>query len=190
MCSRRSRSWRLRASAFRIGRTRRAKAVHPEIRGTLEQELEQVIKTFLSGSYKRRVQVVRLKDVDVIVVLNDPDGTFASSAGATLEIIREEAKCSALVRRTRLSVRVVKLFLHDYDFTVDLVHVTAEYLWRKTRRWPIDKAPHGETSRRRATPLWPYHRSGRRDETIRARAAPDVKRRGAASDKDTSLPQS
>jgi len=24
-------------------------------------------------------------------------------------------------------------------------HVTAEHLWRKTRRWPIDEAPHGET---------------------------------------------
>jgi hypothetical protein len=98
-----------------------AKAVHPEIRGTLEQELERVIKTFLSGSYSRRVQVVRLKDVDVIVVLNDPDGTFASSAGATLEIIREAAKCSDLVRRTRIGVRAVKLLLHDYEFTVDLV---------------------------------------------------------------------
>lgn len=24
-------------------------------------------------------------------------------------------------------------------------HITAEHLWRKTRRWPIDEAPHGET---------------------------------------------
>lgn len=98
-----------------------AKAVHPEIRGTLEKELEHHIKTFLSGSYSRRVQVVRLKDVDVLVVLDDPDGTFASSAEAALEAIREAAKRSDLVRRTKLGVRAVKLFLHEHDFTVDLV---------------------------------------------------------------------
>lgn len=98
-----------------------AKAVHPEIRGTLERELEQVVRTFLSGSYSRRVQVVRLKDVDIIVILDDPDGTFANSARAALEAIRESAKCSDLVRRTDLGVRAVKLLLHDYDFTVDLV---------------------------------------------------------------------
>lgn len=114
---------KLEAESVRIPdwENRAAKAVHPKIRGTLEQELEQVIRTFLSGSYRRRVQVVRLKDVDIIVILDDPDGTFASSAGATLEIIREAAKCSDLVRRTRLGVRAVKLFLHDYEFTVDLV---------------------------------------------------------------------
>jgi hypothetical protein len=98
-----------------------AKAVHPKIRKTLERELEQVIETFLSGSYSRRVQVLRLKDVDVIVVLDDPDGSFANSAGSALEAIREAAKCSDLVRITRLGVRAVKLFLHDYDFTIDLV---------------------------------------------------------------------
>lgn len=101
--------------------TREAKAVHPEIRDTLEQQLEEVIKTFLSGSYSRKVQVVKLNDVDAIVVLNDPDGTFAASAGAALEAIREAAKGSDLVRRTKLGVRAVKLFLHGHEFTVDLV---------------------------------------------------------------------
>lgn len=101
--------------------TREAKMVHPEIRSTLEEQLEEVIKTFLSGSYSRKVQVVRLNDVDVIVVLDDPDGTFAASAGAALEAIREAAKGSNLVRRTKLGVRAVKLFLHGHEFTVDLV---------------------------------------------------------------------
>jgi len=100
---------------------REAKKVHPEIRGTLEEHLEEVIKTFLSGSYSRKVQVVRLNDVDVIVVLADPDGTFAASAGAALQWIREAAKGSDLVRRTKLGVRAVKLFLHGHEFTVDLV---------------------------------------------------------------------
>jgi hypothetical protein len=98
-----------------------AKAVHPEIRETLELLLERVVRTFLSGSYSRRVQVVKLKDVDVIVVLEDPDGEYADSAGAALEDIRVAAKESDLVRRTRLGIRSVKLFLHDREFTVDLV---------------------------------------------------------------------
>ena len=98
-----------------------AKKVHPEIRGALEEQLERVVKTFLSGSYSRRVQVVKLDDVDVIVVLDDPDGTFADSAKAALEWMREAAKGSDLVRRTKLGVRAVKLFLHEYEFTVDLV---------------------------------------------------------------------
>jgi hypothetical protein len=97
-----------------------AKSVHSEIRETVEKELEQVLKTFLSGSYSRRVQVVRLKDVDAIV-LDDPEETFANSAEAALEAIREATKCSDLVRRTHLGVRAVKLFLHDHEFTVDLV---------------------------------------------------------------------
>src|SRR5215211_1566234 len=100
---------------------REAKKVHPEIRGALEEHMEEVIKTFLSGSYSRKVQVVRLNDVDVIVVLADPDGTFAASAKAALEAIREAAKGSDLVRRTKLGVRAVKLFLHGHEFTVDLV---------------------------------------------------------------------
>lgn len=100
---------------------REAKKVHPEIRGALEEHLEAVVKTFLSGSYSRKVQVVKLNDVDVIVVLADPDGSFASSAGAALDSIREAAKGSDLVRRTKLGVRAVKLFLHGHEFTVDLV---------------------------------------------------------------------
>ncbi len=58
-----------------------AKRVHPKIRGTLERELPEHLETFLSGSYGRRVQAVRLKDIDIIVVLDDPDGRFAASAG-------------------------------------------------------------------------------------------------------------
>lgn len=98
-----------------------AKKVHPEIRDTVEEKLEQVIKTFLSGSYSRKVQVLKLNDVDVIVVLDDPDGRYAGSAGIALEDIRAAAKESSLVRRTKLGVRAVKLFLNDSEFTVDLV---------------------------------------------------------------------
>lgn len=98
-----------------------AKKIHPEIREVVEEELEEVIRTFLSGSYSRKVQVVRLNDVDVIVVLKDPDGAFADSAKVALEAVRGAAKSSDLVRRTKVGVRAVKLFLYEPEFTVDLV---------------------------------------------------------------------
>ncbi len=98
-----------------------AKEVHPQIRDTVERELEHHVDTFLSGSYSRRVQEGHLRDVDVIVVLEDPDGKYANSADAALEEIRDAASESALVRWTRKRVRAVKLFLHGYEFTVDLV---------------------------------------------------------------------
>ena len=98
-----------------------AKNVHPEVRGIVEEQLNAVIRTFLSGSYRRKVQVLRLNDVDVIVVLDDPDETYASSAKAALEDIRAAARACDLVRSTDLGVRAVKLSLRDHDFTVDLV---------------------------------------------------------------------
>lgn len=98
-----------------------AKRVHPEIRSALKEQLEVVIKTFLSGSYSRKVQVLRLNDVDVIVVLDDPDGTYAGSAKSALKDIKAAAMGCDLVRSTDLGVRAVKLSLHNYDFTVDLV---------------------------------------------------------------------
>lgn len=85
------------------------------------EEFETVVDTFLSGSYSRKVQVLKLNDVDVIVTLDDPEGSYASSAEAALEGIRSAAKESDLVRRTKLGVRAAKLFLHDHEFTVDLV---------------------------------------------------------------------
>lgn len=99
----------------------RAKETHPEIRGYMQEQLESFIKSFLSGSYSRKVQVVRLNDIDVIVVLADPVGRYASSAGAALEDIRAAAGKCFLVRSTELGVRAVKLELHGHRFTVDLV---------------------------------------------------------------------
>ena len=98
-----------------------AKETHPLVRRTLEMELAEHAETFLSGSYGRRVQAVRLKDVDIIVVLGDPDGEFAVSADAALEAIRKAASKSDLVRRTEKRVRSVRLLLHDHEFTIDLV---------------------------------------------------------------------
>lgn len=98
-----------------------AKKVQREVRDWLAGELDALKETFLSGSYSRRVQVVRLKDVDIIVVLLDPDGKFAESALAALEAIRRAAASCPLVRSAQIRVRSVRLTLLDYEFTVDLV---------------------------------------------------------------------
>ncbi len=98
-----------------------AKEIHPQIRDTISQELPEHVETFLSGSYGRRVQSVRIKDIDIIVVLDDPEGKYFASAETALEAIREAARSSELVRRTDKRVRSVRLSLNDYEFTIDLV---------------------------------------------------------------------
>lgn len=100
---------------------REAKRVHPEVRGEVEEKLETVTRTFLSGSYSRKVQVVRLNDVDVIVVLADSEGRYSGSARAALEDIRAAAEGCDMVLDTDLGVRAVKLVLRGDEFTVDLV---------------------------------------------------------------------
>lgn len=97
-----------------------AKDVHPDIRKAVTSALS-VDTHFLSGSYGRKTQAMHLKDVDIIVVLNDPDGEYWNSASDTLEAVRKAALDCDLVSRTRKSVRAVKCFLDDYDFHVDLV---------------------------------------------------------------------
>lgn len=98
-----------------------AKAVHPEIRDFLAAELPVLKQSFLSGSYSRKVQAGHLKDVDIIAVLDDPDGVYAKSAFSALDDVQKAVRESDLVRRTRKGVRSVKLILEDNDFTVDLV---------------------------------------------------------------------
>jgi hypothetical protein len=100
----------------------RAKEVHPEVTAAIKADLGDLFdRAFLAGSYKRKVQAVRLKDVDIIVVLNDPDGEFAGSANAALERVRTAAKTCDLVGLTRKSVRAVKLDIDGEEFTVDVV---------------------------------------------------------------------
>lgn len=100
----------------------RAKEVHPEVRAAVEKDLGELFdRAFLAGSYARKVQTVRLKDVDIIVVLNDPEGTFAASADAALERLRQATKACDLVTGTRKGVRAVKLTVDGEEFTVDVV---------------------------------------------------------------------
>jgi hypothetical protein len=105
----------------------RAKEVHPQITDAIKADLGDLFeRAFLAGSYKRKVQAVRLKDVDIIIVLNDPERTFHQSANETLERVRKAAKTCDLVRGTRKSVRAVKLDIDGEEFTVDLVPALAD----------------------------------------------------------------
>jgi len=97
-----------------------AKDVHPEIRKAVTDALPGT-KHFLSGSYGRRTQARRLKDVDIIVVLDDPDGEFEASATGTLERVRKAVSAYEYVNYTTVSVRAVKAYLHDHEFHVDIV---------------------------------------------------------------------
>lgn len=101
----------------------RAKEVHPEVRAAVEKDLGALFnRAFLAGSYARMVQTApKLKDVDIIFVLNDPDGEFAASGNAALERLRKAAKTCDLVVSTRLGVRAVKLTISGEEFTVDAV---------------------------------------------------------------------
>ncbi len=99
-----------------------AKAVHPEIRDAVAQADTLTVKRdFLSGSYGRKTQSIRLNDIDVIIVLADPEGAFAGSARNTLHAIKDAVTACDLVRRAHVRQRAVKAFLHDYEFTVDIV---------------------------------------------------------------------
>ena len=101
---------------------KRAKEVHPLVTAAIKADLGDLFnRAFLAGSYKRKVQAVRLKDVDIILVLNDPDGEFMLSADGTLERVRKAAKTCDLVGTTRKSVRAVKLDINGEEFTVDAV---------------------------------------------------------------------
>lgn len=99
----------------------RAKELHPKIRAAVKAELGDLWAfDHLCGSYARKVQTGHLKDVDTIIGIKDPDGVYAASSTAALELVREAAK-GDLVDRTRIEVRAVKLTIAGEEFTVDLV---------------------------------------------------------------------
>jgi hypothetical protein len=98
-----------------------AKAVHPEIRMAVSDALP-VLRDFLSGSYGRRVQAVVLRDIDLIVVLDDPNWVYRRDAHGTLLRIQGALSDSDLVRlAAKPSVRAAKAWLKDYEFHFDIV---------------------------------------------------------------------
>lgn len=100
----------------------KAKTYHPEIRDHVKAGLGPLYKDdFLAGSYRRKTQSQRLKDVDIVFVLNDPDGRLAASATAGLQALQDASAACRLISGRRKRVRAVKLDLHGVEFTVDLV---------------------------------------------------------------------
>jgi hypothetical protein len=79
-----------------------AKAVHPYIHKAVCAAMP-VLAHFLSGSYGRRVQAVKLKDIDIILVLDDAHGTHWASAKDTLVEVQDALReCApSCVRRAR-----------------------------------------------------------------------------------------
>src|SRR4051812_7531671 len=78
-----------------------AKDMYPQILAVVKSALGPLFAdSYLAGSYARRVQTVRLKDVDIIIVLNDPDGAFAASAFAALQRLKQAATCDLVVGST------------------------------------------------------------------------------------------
>jgi hypothetical protein len=99
-----------------------AQKIHPEVTRAVEDALgDAFARSFLAGSYRRKVQTVRLNDVDIVIVLNDPLRAFAASALVALEAIREAAVTSPLVAACKTSVRAVKLDIEGVEFRIDLV---------------------------------------------------------------------
>lgn len=80
-----------------------------------------LVDTFLSGSFARKTHAQRIKDVDFIAVLEDPDGRFRSSASYTLNEVKKVVEKYSGVRSAEARVRTVQLTLTDHEFTFDVV---------------------------------------------------------------------
>lgn len=99
-----------------------AKDVQAEFRAAVKDALgDSYADSFLAGSYRRKTQAVHLKDLDIIVVLNDPTGRFRASASATLAAMRNVARSYAAVGLVKAKCRAVECELEGYPFWIDLV---------------------------------------------------------------------
>jgi predicted nucleotidyltransferase len=98
-----------------------AKSVHPVVTGFYEQELKAVERAKLVGSFARRTQAAHLKDIDELIVIDDPDGWWRASAGRALSRVAEVAVRCPLIYDAEPRVRAVRLRLRDYPFFIDIV---------------------------------------------------------------------
>ena len=99
-----------------------AKKVEAEFRAALEEALGDIYAaSFLAGSYRRKTQAVHLKDLDIILVLNDPTGKFRASAKATLVYLKDVVTVYDPVTTRRVKCRAVECELDGYTFWADIV---------------------------------------------------------------------
>jgi hypothetical protein len=94
-----------------------------------------------SARYGRRTQALKLKDIDVITVVEDPDGTRSRSASGTLGEVQKALAASDLVRQAVPKVRAVKAFLKDYEFTFDFVPAHLLIVPGELRQVPVGETP-------------------------------------------------
>jgi hypothetical protein len=101
---------------------RQARHVQQEFRDALKEWLgERHADSFLAGSYRRKTQAVHLKDLDIIVLLNDPTGELRASASGTLAFMKQVASCYPAVGVVTTKCRAVECELDGYTFWADLV---------------------------------------------------------------------
>lgn len=99
-----------------------ARRIQQEFRDALKDELgARYADSFLGGSYRRKTQAVHLKDVDLIIVVNDPTGELRASAGGTLALMKQSAFCYGRVSVAKTKCRAVECELDGCTFWADLV---------------------------------------------------------------------
>lgn len=104
-----------------------AKQLQYELRAALKRELgERHGRSFLAGSYARKTQAVHLKDLDIIIVLNDPDGQLLASASGTLALMKSVAIRFEPVIQARTKCRAVECELAGVGFHADFVPALEE----------------------------------------------------------------
>jgi hypothetical protein len=92
---------------------------HPKITETLSV-LPGFIKARLAGSFGRKTHALLLKDIDLVIYLADPNGTYLASPADTLQLVGEVLATSELVLDTTPKVRAVEGLL-DKPYRVDAV---------------------------------------------------------------------
>lgn len=101
---------------------RLAQTVQADFRSAVEDGLgARHQKSFLAGSYRRKTQAVRLKDLDIVFILNDFDGQLSASASGTLALMKEVAWAYGPVVSVRTKCRAAECRLTGYEFWVDAV---------------------------------------------------------------------
>jgi Second Messenger Oligonucleotide or Dinucleotide Synthetase domain len=101
---------------------KQARRVQQEFRAALKEWLgARHADSFLAGSYRRKTQAVHLKDLDIIIVLNDPTGELRASPSGTLALMKQAAFCYPAVAIATTKCRAVECELEGYTFWADLV---------------------------------------------------------------------
>ncbi len=131
----------------------------------VEPEDLLVYQALADGRFGRyRLAAIFIVPPDVrdprVLCLDGPRGVWASEHRNRETELCLYYKDDPPERRWRERDGLVRLF----DLACQ--HVVAEYIWRKTGRWPIDEAPHGETEPASSDPtlaLPPLRRLKRND---------------------------